>query len=226
MKYILINFIVLLSLLNAIEEKREFIYIKPLAIEYNIINQEIEEEVKEVNLTEDVADESVKNMWANPMEEPFNEEEEYVEDEDSNTTQEIQTTTQKSSSRCQRFIKGFTVDKDGCPQTYRLKTKFENKKAIAVAGMSEELKDFSEFLKKYTSYQVIIYGYTDSIGEEDENKRLTQERTKAIKKVLMDLGVSSTKLTAIGKGEKEPIESNMQKAGRIKNNRIEIELIY
>ena len=224
MKYILINLIVLLSLLNAIEGKREFIYIKPLAIEYNIINQEIEKEVQEINITEDVADESIKNMWADAMEEPSDEEEE--NEEEDNSTQEIQTIIKKSSNECTRFIKGFTVDKEGCPQTYRLKTKFKNKKSITVAQMSKELKDFSEFLKKNTSYQVIIYGYTDSIGEDDENKKLTQERTKAIKKVLMDLGVSSTKLTAIGKGEKEPIESNMQKAGRIKNNRIEIELIY
>ena len=91
--------------------------------------------------------------------------------------------------------------------------------------MTKELKEFSEFLKKHLSYQVLIYSYTDSIGEEKENKLLTQKRAKVVEKILLDYGIASIKLTPIGKGEKEPLESNMNKSGRDKNNRVEIALI-
>ena len=231
MKYILINIIVLLSFLEATEKidsikKEEFIYIKPISIEYNKIVEELVLVHKEDTVSEDEEDEAVASMWANAsdeIEDAIDDRE--IDDEkiEEGKTQEL---LNNSVGRCERFIKGFTVDKEGCPQTYRLQTKFQGKSFDTVAQMSEELKEFSSFLKRYTSYQVIIYSYTDSIGDDDSNKKLTEERARAIRKLLLNLGVSSTKLTAIGKGEKEPLDSNMYMSGRDKNNRIEIELIY
>lgn len=229
MRYILINIIVLFSFLGADEigntidtKHRAFIVLKPISIEYNIIKkEEINEIVQEENSSEGIDDENIVNMWANPS--LANEDEEIQNEKIENNENNE---TQNSSNRCKTILTGFTVDKEGCPQTYQLKTKFKNKSFQTVPKMSEELKEFSEFLKKHTSYQVVIYSYTDSIGEEIPNKELTTERATVIKKILMKLGVSSTKLTAIGQGEKEPLDSNMYKAGRDKNNRIEIELIY
>ncbi len=80
-------------------------------------------------------------------------------------------------------------------------------------------------MKKNTNYQVIIYGYTDSVGDENDNKTLSQKRANTVKKGLMTLGVSATKLTAIGRGEESPIADNTDAEGREKNRRIEIELI-
>lgn len=210
MKYILINLIVLVSLSQAVQE---FIYIKPVSIEYAPTQKESEKKVKTVQeKEEEVFNENAQNMWANAGGDSFDMDD-YEEESEGN-----------SSSKC-TTISGFTVDKDGCPQTYRLKTKFENKKSDLVIGMKEELKEFSLFLKEHPTYQVLIYSYTDSIGEEEENKLITQKRAKVINKILLDYGVSSTKLTAIGKGEKEELKSNMSKEGRAQNNRIEIELI-
>ena len=227
MKYILINIIVLLSFLEATEKidsikKEEFIYIKPISIEYNKIVEELVLVHKEDKVSEDEEDEAVASMWANASDEI----EDAIDDREKIEEGKTQELLNNSVGRCERFIKGFTVDKEGCPQTYRLQTKFQDKSFDTVVKMSEELKEFSNFLKKYTSYQVVIYSYTDSIGEEDENKKLTTLRASAITQVLKDLGISSTKLTAIGKGEKEPLDSNMYMSGRDKNNRIEIELIY
>ncbi|MEA3227791.1 MAG: OmpA family protein [Campylobacterota bacterium] len=215
MKYILINLIVLINLVDASQKKvGEFISIIPISVEYNDIQEQKSEEIDEVISAEEVEENSdIQNMWANPMATDIDD----LDDE----TEELET-----ESLCEKTISGFSVGKDGCPQTYRLKTKFENKKFNLIKDMSEELEELSQFLKENLSYQVIIYSYTDSIGEEDVNKRLTKNRAATIKKILIDFGVSTTKLTAIGKGEKNPIESNMEKAGRSKNNRIEIELIY
>jgi len=216
MKYILINIIVFSYLLEA---SQAFLYIQPISIEYtDIDNKKIAPKIIEKNNTQDIEDDNIQQMWANPTDEPFQE-------NDDLTTQ---TEEQKETNHivCNESPTNFTIDKYGCPQEYLLKTKFKNKSFTIVHGMKQELQEFAKFLKKHNSYQVLIYSYTDSIGTEAENRSLTQKRAETITKILIDLGVSSTKLTAIGKGEQDPLESNVYKKGRDKNNRVEIELIY
>ena len=219
MKYILINLIVFVSLSQAVEK---FIPIKPVSIEYAPVEKErVALSKPVVEQEEDEFDENAQNMWSNgTADDSFDIDNDLNEDANNDANDE----SEQNSSVCQT-ISGFTVDKDGCPQTYILSTKFDNKKTTLKKGMTKELKEFSEFLKKHLSYQVLIYSYTDSIGEEKENKLVTQKRAKIIKKILLDYGIASIKLTAIGKGEKEPLESNINKSGRDKNNRVEIALI-
>ncbi len=129
------------------------------------------------------------------------------------------------NDRCPNTSNDFIVDNEGCPQTSTLKIKFVSKQFDVTPEILKELEGFASFLKKNKSYQVIIYGYTDSIGDKIKNKLLSQRRANAIKEGLMSHGISATKLTAIGKGEANPIADNMYAKGREKNRRIEIELI-
>ena len=117
------------------------------------------------------------------------------------------------------------VNDVGCPQITTLDLKFPSREYAVNAKIIDNLRDFATFLKENKNYQVIIYGYTDSVGNAIKNKTLSQKRANAVKKGLISLGVSSTKLTAIGKGEENPIADNMYEEGREKNRRIEIELI-
>ena len=89
----------------------------------------------------------------------------------------------------------------------------------------DKLKDFAKYLKENKGYQAIIYSHTDSTGGERKNRLLSQNRANSIKKGLEKSGVRSTRLTAIGKGELEPLESNNFENGRNKNNRIEVLII-
>ena len=81
------------------------------------------------------------------------------------------------------------------------------------------------FLEKNRGYQVIIYGYTDALGDTEANKELSQERANAVKEALTRYGISLTRLTSIGKGEENPIADNTSSEGRAKNRRIKVELI-
>jgi len=126
---------------------------------------------------------------------------------------------------CKTQSEEFTLDANGCPAGIKLNVKFEKKKREPINSTYEELRVLVEFLKKNKSYQVIIYVHTDSVGEAKENKILSQKRANAIKKALMDASISSTKLTAIGKGESTPIANNMYRDGRELNRRVEIVLI-
>lgn len=130
-----------------------------------------------------------------------------------------------SKDQCKNTIKDFIVDGYGCPQTATLKVNFEPNKYNVSKKLIDDLKSFALFLKENPGYQILIYGYTDSIGDKEANKKLSQNRANAVKDALSSYGIKNTRMTAIGKGEADPIADNMYKAGRAKNRRIEVELL-
>ena len=67
-----------------------------------------------------------------------------------------------------------------------------------------------------------IEGHTDSIGSDERNLELSQERAEAVVAYLVERGAEPERLTAVGKGESEPIASNRDEAGRELNRRIQV----
>ncbi len=130
-----------------------------------------------------------------------------------------------SQDSCPNTSKDFVVDGYGCPQTATLKVNFKRGEYNVSADLINQLQTFALFLKENVGYQVIIYGYTDSRGDSDSNKKLSQKRADAIKEALIRYGINSTRLTSIGKGEEDPVADNTDEEGRAKNRRIEVELI-
>ncbi|MBN1399173.1 MAG: OmpA family protein [Bacteroidetes bacterium] len=68
---------------------------------------------------------------------------------------------------------------------------------------------------------VQIQGFTDAVGSEKTNLRLSQKRADAVKAWLIRNGISSKRITAKGFGEANPIGDNSTPEGRQKNRRIE-----
>ncbi len=85
------------------------------------------------------------------------------------------------------------------------------------------LNKASELLKK-TNARIKITGHTDSDGDADYNKRLSEDRSFAVKKYLMIQGLPSSKIIAEGVGESKPIDSNDTDIGKFHNRRIEFEI--
>jgi OOP family OmpA-OmpF porin len=109
--------------------------------------------------------------------------------------------------------------------TMVLELKFQANSADFKENATQELEEFSNYLLKNKSYQVVIYGYTDSSGEKEANRILSQKRANSVIKVLQNSGISSTRLTAIGMGAKNPIADNTTAQGRATNRRIEALII-
>lgn len=130
-----------------------------------------------------------------------------------------------SKDQCPGTSKEFVVDGYGCPQTATLRVNFESNSYAISEQLIDDLKEFAEFLQKNTGYQVIIYGHTDSTGNEAANKILSQNRANTVKEALIRYGIKDMRLTSIGKGSKEPIADNSTKEGRSENRRIEVELL-
>ena len=130
-----------------------------------------------------------------------------------------------SNDKCPDTSKEFIVDGYGCPQTATLSVNFKAGQSNVSDDLIDQLETFAKFLKENKGYQVVIYGYTDSVGKAEVNKKLSQKRANAVKQALIQYEISLTRLTAIGKGEVNPIADNKNKEGRAKNRRIEVELI-
>ena len=68
-------------------------------------------------------------------------------------------------------------------------------------------------------------GYTDTTGSAAVNDRLSRQRAKAVKRVLVGMGVDPVQVKALGHGERNPIADNVSPEGRAKNRRVEVALV-
>jgi len=66
-----------------------------------------------------------------------------------------------------------------------------------------------------------IIGHTDSTGDADANRTLSEQRANAVLEYLVAKGVASQKLSSYGLGQDRPVADNDTDAGRAKNRRIE-----
>ena len=130
-----------------------------------------------------------------------------------------------TADTCADTSKEFIVDASGCPVQAKLQINFASNSYAISDKYENSLKTFAEFLLKNKEIQVLVYGFSDTLENDKESKILSQKRANALKSKLIQKGVSSTKLTAIGRGEESPITQDTNETERAKNRRIEIEII-
>jgi OOP family OmpA-OmpF porin len=69
--------------------------------------------------------------------------------------------------------------------------------------------------------QVEVGGHTDSAGDAEVNRRVSEARALAVTRYLVRAGVPEARLTAVGHGETRPVADNSTPDGRRQNRRIE-----
>lgn len=85
------------------------------------------------------------------------------------------------------------------------------------------LSRFAQILKQNPTMDIAIYGYTDNIGTEAANQKVSTNRADAVADFLMNQGVSATQFKyVLGKGWSDPVASNDTEVGRAQNRRVEI----
>jgi len=86
----------------------------------------------------------------------------------------------------------------------------------------ERLARISGIIGAYPDLKLQIEGYTDSIGSDEYNQRLSEKRAGSVRDYLVDSGVSINNVMAQGMGKSDPIADNKTAAGRKLNRRVEM----
>ncbi|MEG0131526.1 MAG: OmpA family protein [Acinetobacter sp.] len=76
-------------------------------------------------------------------------------------------------------------------------------------------------LKSVKDAKLTVSGYTDSTGNANSNKALSQRRAQSVVDYLVSQGVDAAQLNAVGNGADNPVADNATNEGRFKNRRIE-----
>ncbi len=89
-------------------------------------------------------------------------------------------------------------------------------------GAREKLSKIAGIVVSHPGLKLEVEGHTDSVGGEEYNQRLSENRAGAVRDYLIQQGVRSDTITARGFGESQPAVSNASAAGKQQNRRVEL----
>lgn len=86
----------------------------------------------------------------------------------------------------------------------------------------EKLAKVAGIVSGHPSLRLVVEGYTDSVGGDEYNQKLSEQRGGAVRDYLTQEGMSAGSVTARGFGKSQPVASNDTAQGRQQNRRVEI----
>ncbi len=89
-------------------------------------------------------------------------------------------------------------------------------------GARERLAKVSGIVLAYQGLHLAVEGHTDSVGTDEYNRRLSEQRAQAVSDYLVAQGISPDAISASGFGKSEPVASNDTPEGRQQNRRVEL----
>ena len=93
------------------------------------------------------------------------------------------------------------------------------------SNLRNDLMTVADSLRSYPDTTVQVVGHTDNTGSAVYNQSLSERRANAVADVLMDGGVDFSRIRAFGRGEDQPIASNLTPEGKAQNRRVEIVIL-
>lgn len=86
----------------------------------------------------------------------------------------------------------------------------------------EKLAKVSGILLAYPNLKLQVEGYTDNIGSDEYNQKLSEQRADGVRDYLVAQSVSEANISAQGLGKSHPIADNSTNSGRAQNRRVEL----
>jgi outer membrane protein OmpA-like peptidoglycan-associated protein len=126
--------------------------------------------------------------------------------------------------------------KNGCPTAVRVtegeivileQVQFKTGSAVILPVSDDLLRQVAGVIVEHPEITVLeVQGHTDSRGGKAYNRKLSQKRSDAVRKWLVNYGqIDSSRLAAHGYGPDEPIADNATAEGRQKNRRVQFKII-
>ncbi len=85
-----------------------------------------------------------------------------------------------------------------------------------------ELAKILEELKRRPVPDVAVIAHTDTVGEHEDNDRLSAQRAERVKTFLVGIGISAARIQTSGRGEREPLVATTDNTDEPRNRRVEI----
>lgn len=86
----------------------------------------------------------------------------------------------------------------------------------------EKLAKVAGIVSGHPGLRLDVEGHTDSVGGDEYNQRLSEQRAAAVRDYLTQQGMAVSSVTAKGFGETQPVASNDTAQGRQQNRRVEL----
>ena len=102
---------------------------------------------------------------------------------------------------------------------------FEASSAVLTAPSIKVLEQTVQILRDNPTLRLEIAGHTDSSGDPQQNRQISQQRAEEVMKYLIDHGITADRLHAQGYGADRPLTSNTTPEGRAQNRRVEFNLL-
>lgn len=100
---------------------------------------------------------------------------------------------------------------------------FDFDKADIRSDAANALGQLATLIRAYPSGSATLEGHTDSKGDDAYNQRLSERRAESVERWLVEReGIDAGRLTPRGWGERKPVASNEDDAGRQRNRRVEV----
>ena len=130
----------------------------------------------------------------------------------------------KQAAEIKRDLEGAKVERIG----EGIKITFDSGLLFAVNSFAlsdaarTNVNQLSGILNKYEDTNILIEGHTDNTGSEEYNKKLSIDRAESVATQLKSDNVKSSRITAVGYGEAQPVADNASEEGRTNNRRVEV----
>jgi outer membrane protein OmpA-like peptidoglycan-associated protein len=105
------------------------------------------------------------------------------------------------------------------------KIQFDTGKATILERSHAVLDGVAKVMTDRPTIKVQVEGHTDSVGEAEKNRVLSQQRAESVVKYLVGKGIDASRLTAKGFGPDKAISTNDTPEGREANRRVEFTIV-
>jgi outer membrane protein OmpA-like peptidoglycan-associated protein len=102
---------------------------------------------------------------------------------------------------------------------------FDTGKATISAQSTTELERVVQMMNDNPKLRIEVSGHTDNVGTAQVNKKISEERAKAVVDYLVSKEIAAERLVPVGYGFDRPLESNETEEGRARNRRTEFEIL-
>lgn len=102
---------------------------------------------------------------------------------------------------------------------------FDTDSSVVRRDLQNDLFTVAGNLQQYPASTIQVIGHTDSDGDAAYNQQLSERRATSVGNILVNAGLPAGRLQTFGRGESQPVASNLSAAGKAQNRRVEIVIL-